>query len=340
MTTYYVSNTATNGINVGSDSSDGSQTTPFLTLDKALAVATDGDTIYINNGTYSSAGGTFDITKAVDIQSVVDGGATLVGTGGQSPINIDVTSGGTVTLGAINIDAQNSANAIALQSESRVYTLDMEGTHLLNATGYAVAGEGSTHANITANNVTFAADVSQGMIGLPSLATGNVNIEGGTVTIADQLDGTIVSGSGQNGSSAIALIDATAAAGVSVHVSGVTANTTTDALDSVAAGLTIMNIANAIVENNNITVAGSSATARDIEISYDLAAPLDSSGAIVRNNTLQNFNAGGGILVMVGSDGSPGQAMWGMASNAQIYGNVGTGDAASQSADLHFAIDG
>ena len=44
VTTYYVSNTSANGIGVGNDQTGtGSETSPFLTLDKALAVVQPGD---------------------------------------------------------------------------------------------------------------------------------------------------------------------------------------------------------------------------------------------------------------------------------------------------------
>ena len=56
MATYYVSKSNANsslGYVVGNDSNNGtSPGTPWLTISKAVATATDGDTIYVNDGTY------------------------------------------------------------------------------------------------------------------------------------------------------------------------------------------------------------------------------------------------------------------------------------------------
>lgn len=340
MATYYVSNTVANGIGVGNDETgNGSEGSPFLTLDKALAVAQQGDTIILNNGTYSPAAGTFDITQGVTIDSVVNGGATIVGTGGQNPLSINVTNGGTVTLGAVNIDGQGVAsNDVALSSESQTFALNLAGTHLRNATGYAVAGQTDARVNITANDVTYTATTSFGMLGLSSLAAGNINVERGSILIADQTAGP-AGYTGEPQSASIGLIDAVAT-GVSVIVSGVTVDAIADSSNQFASAIAILNVPDAVVQDNAITLSGQAKAAIAIEVGYDFLHPLSAVGAQIKNNTVYNFNTGGGAFIQVGADLSPGQALWGYADNARVTGNVGIGDAVSQASDLHGILVG
>lgn len=340
MTILYVSDKAANGISAGSDKGDGSKSHPFLTLDEAAAVEKDGDTIRLNDGVYVPTAGTFEIDAAVTIEGVTNGGATIEGVGNKAPVSIGITDGGTVTFGDVNINGRGAAtNDIVLKTTPKTYTLDLDGTHLLNATGYAVSGAANIGVNINATNATYAAGTSRGMFGLSSLSAGHIDVEGGSVDIADQVSGSTKEGSGQIGSASIALVDANAP-GVTVKISGVTANAEVDGKDLDGTGVEIMNVAGALVENNTIALSGSATSARDIEVTYDFLAPLDSSDAIIADNHVTNTDVGGGSLIYLGSDGSPGEPLWNYADDAKIYGNVGYGDAASEAADLHGILVG
>lgn len=340
MTILYVSNTAANGIGLGNDNTGtGSKSHPFLTLDHALAAAHPGDTIVLNNGTYRpTTGDSFDVTKGVTIDSVVDGGATIVGRDGHSPLLLNIADGGTVSLGAVNVDARSAAaNDVSLGSEHKTFTLDLTGTHLFNATGYAIEGQVDSRVNVIASDVTYSAAISQGMLGLSSLAAGHIDIEGGSVFIAHQA--TFAGNEkGLPGSASVALIDATAA-GVSVKVSGVEVDASLRTSNLLASGLAILNVRNAVVEDNMITLSGGTPVLYGVDVSYDLDHPLNSSGAIIKENTICNFSAGGAIIV-VGEDGSPGQSLWGYADNAVIAGNVGIGNATSEAGGLHGILVG
>jgi autotransporter passenger strand-loop-strand repeat protein len=259
VTKYYVSNSAANDIPAGSADGSGSKASPFLTLEQALRVARDGDTIYLNNGAYSPASGDYVITAGVDIESVSPGQATIKASSSAAPIDIATTGGQTVTFGAVNIDAGSAAqNAILLNSEAKTYSLVLSGTHLFNATAYAIGGDGGqTRANVSTNDVTYSAAASLGMIGLGTLAAGAIDIRGGQVEISDQTSG--------NAS--------------------------------------------------------------------------QKSGAVIDHNSVKNFAAGGGMIV-VGENFASGTDLSGYADNARIYDNIGLGDAASQAKGLHGILVG
>ena len=83
-TTYYVS---TNGVD--SNNSAGTQAAPFLTLQKAFNYAVSGDTVTLNNGTYTGQGDValdFD-GKNITVNSVNGAAATIIDCGGTSTAN-------------------------------------------------------------------------------------------------------------------------------------------------------------------------------------------------------------------------------------------------------------
>jgi autotransporter passenger strand-loop-strand repeat protein len=347
VTKYYVSNSAANNIPAGSADGSGSKASPFLTLEQALRVARDGDTIYLNNGAYSPASGDYVITAGVDIESVSPGQATIKASSSAAPIDIATTGGQTVTFGAVNIDAGSAAqNAILLNSEAKTYSLVLSGTHLFNATAYAIGGDGGqTRANVSTNDVTYSAAASLGMIGLGTLAAGAIDIRGGQVEISDQTSGNASQKSGVlDESGSVALIDATSA-DVSVDISGVTAAATLDKADTsvgayapVVGSIALYNVAGAVIQDNNLTLAGAAAGA-DIWVQTDPENPLQASGAVIDHNSVKNFAAGGGMIV-VGENFASGTDLSGYADNARIYDNIGLGDAASQAKGLHGILVG
>jgi len=168
------------------------------------------------------------------------------------------------------------------------------------------------------------------MLGLTTLAAGAIDIQGGQVEIADQI-------SASDGDSAsVALVDATTT-NVSVNISGVTASAKLDKSDNkVVEGIAIYNVSGAVIRDNDITLTGSASSAEDILVKPDQLNPLPANGAVIDGNIVNNFDISGGGLIVVGENRSPG----GDAYDAQIDGNVGSGDAASQAAGLHGILIG
>jgi parallel beta-helix repeat protein len=100
MTTYYVSNTATNGFAVGSDANSTAQaqskSTPWLTIAGALAKVASGDTLRLNAGTYDEGAantvwycnGVFTSTVTIQSDSGVASGVIVRSNGLAGTNNI------------------------------------------------------------------------------------------------------------------------------------------------------------------------------------------------------------------------------------------------------------
>lgn len=171
MPTIYVSQTATTSggitFGVGSDANSYAQAqsplTPLLTLDTAvngaIAKAVTGDTIIVNDGTYTAAT-FFNISnKNLTINPATAGAVILKRTGAQTRVlNID-NSAGTTVLGALVIDAENnSATAgISVASVAALTTITLNGTIIRNVTGATNGGFGSASAliGVTMNGVNI-----------------------------------------------------------------------------------------------------------------------------------------------------------------------------------------
>ena len=331
MTVLYVSQTAANGLSVGSDGGNGSADSPFLTLDRALTAANGGDEIKLNDGNYTPAS-TLTVSKSVSISSLTSFGATVTAAAGQSSI-FKIANRSTVTFGDVTLDANRTASAcIDVSGQTQTCGLRLVGTNLLHAVNAGVdGGTGPTAVNITTNGATFSATGAKSFIALKNLAAGAIKIIGGSVTITNQ--------AGDAGG----VIDVDASAvGPTVSVHSVTASITGDGENvrdygSRHYGILLANVPNADVQGNTITISDPSqfATAVPVCVWNDSYHPLNASGATIANNTLRSLAAGGGMIIEVGFDGDPGAAFYGLSGNAKISGNTGIGDADSQAGGLH-----
>jgi VCBS repeat-containing protein len=341
MATYYVSAVAANGIPAGNDQTgDGSKERPFASIEAANAAAKDGDTVMLNDGVYTPAK-TLDISNAVSWQSVTDYGATIRAAAGQSRVvSISEEAAGTVSFGKIVIDGGNtSTSLITLNDQVSTYTLELNGTRLVNPTSYGIQGTSAgTHANVVLNDVDFSASSALSMVNISALKAGSVSIQGGTVNIASIW---------RAGFGGIANVNADAE-GIPVTVSGVTANlnaTGTDATygKGIYYGVRLTDV-KALIENNDITQSGTGSilTGYTISVTYDKTTnPIDISGGIIRNNTLKNFLDGtAGKIILVGWDSDPGEALRNYANDFQVYGNTGIGDDGAEAAKLHGILIG
>lgn len=114
MATYYVSQTATNGCGVGSDSNSSAQAqnplTPWLTLDKFYSSSADGDSVWINDGTYTAATAN-NINRALTYMAINAFAVTMRTQAGQSAvINSGLGAGKVLQFNGIIFDAQNINN--------------------------------------------------------------------------------------------------------------------------------------------------------------------------------------------------------------------------------------
>ena len=330
MSVYYVSTKSAHGVAAGSAKGDGSKAHPFSSIEQALAVEKNGDVIRLNGVFHDS----FTLRHGVAIEPVAKGSAVIDGT-----VTIAVQGAEKVTIGAVKIDAKGATDAVMLDTEGRAYSVIMAGTRLAGASGYAIAGQDRVKVNLTTSGVNFTAVDSRGLVGLTSLAKGNIDISGGHVAISHVLTGKEEQGSNQVGAGLIGQVEAISSQ-VTVRVDGVTAKGNINPQDHSVAGLQVMNVAKASIENNSITLTGfSNKPLRGISVTYDFLHPINSSGGVIKGNTVIDNDPGEGVLYYIGTNGTVGPK--GFADDETVFGNVGIGNAtAAKKNDLHGVLVG
>ncbi|MGK9475332.1 FlgD immunoglobulin-like domain containing protein [Melioribacter sp. OK-6-Me] len=192
--TYYVSNTNGNDI-----TGNGSSTTPYQTIAKALSVAADGDFIRIDADTYNEAN--VNVTKAVHfVAQTFNALNTVTITNGMT---INPGSGKNVYLGTTADGSQKfnlgtGANALVLTSG----TLNITGANVIIGSGGTItrsAGAITETPTTTNVNVTYTS-TSNTVAGpeLPSnLGTGTLTVNLGAAATTLTVNGNLALSSGQ-----------------------------------------------------------------------------------------------------------------------------------------------
>jgi len=136
MATYYVSNTAANGIPVGTAGGDGSIGDPVLTFFQGEQLTSTGDTLLFNDGAYNTLTGLTDptagdINNGITIDSVTPYGASFfVDVAGTNQIMRFRNSAEKTTLGKIKIDSSNGLPARGLIDGNGPLDVTLDGTWL------------------------------------------------------------------------------------------------------------------------------------------------------------------------------------------------------------------
>jgi len=333
VATYYVSQSTANGYAIGDDSRSTAQAvsklTPWLTVDKAYTASAAGDTIVLNDGTYTHAT-LLTVAKSLTINPETPYGAILRSVNATRVIHLNSTSGAiSLTLGQVVVDANNtSASGITFNAAANLYTLALNGTKFLNPTLIGVNVSTSAPAvALTARNIIISGTaITQSGIYASGLGVGSsVDIDGITVDM-----------SGQTTNEHGAVVLKAVAEGVTATVKNVTGSIVVNASANQHLGVRIFNIPAAVIEYCNINISGGTGTASGILywIGSDMTTPLTSANGIIRYNRGQN-SMPGGILALIGQDAS---AVVGTAKNysngGKIYGNNCSGTAANR-ASLH-----
>lgn len=306
-----MSQTATNGYSIGSDTNNGtSKTTPFITINKAVTTVSAGDTVTINDGTYNETNYlTFD--KGATYNPETDYGVTIRGTLSTTFTAQATLTTGTLTFGKLIFDAENADNAcLYIDTSATIFSVVLNGTKFINPLQYFVNGTRPSLINFTATDIIASGAAANGGIVFDGLSGGSINIDGFTGTIT-----------GLNSQSALVNIkDNDVATAVSTSIKRVTGNVT--ALTNFGIGIWLRNIPNALVENSTITMNGLY-NLDGINIQSDLS--IDSSSPVIRGNTInQNGSAGHIIIVGTESTGST-DTHNNRTNNALIYNNTATG---------------
>ena len=162
--TIYVSNSATNGYALGSDSNTYAQaqnkSTPYLTLTKATSLSiANGDTIIINDGIYNEAAAViparYGLTITNDSATGVSGGVIIRAATNTSRVLHLPLNGGTTqayTIGPIVLDANNTqSTCVTIDSVNDVANLVINGTKFLNPTAYWIVSTHLTNLTMSGN---------------------------------------------------------------------------------------------------------------------------------------------------------------------------------------------
>lgn len=293
-------------IPAGNDTTgNGTLANPYATLAKALAVVPEGGVIMLNGNPSAPsnyvAATLYSITKGMTIDAIFKYGAYCKGTGAQTRVfNVAPTAGQTVRFGKIVIDAATTiANCILLTDQTTKYRVELRETA---CTGWTTQGVSSSASAVT-TKVDLYID--------GALLLGTTNRSGvyckGLIEGAFTIVRTQITMNGQNLGGHGGVIVWAKAAGCSVEISQCIIYLTVDdsVSNSTTYGVQVQNIPGVKVMNNALYVEGNhiagSKPGEVIQIGATGAAPLDSSGAIVRGNTISH-KVNGGMAIEIGED--------------------------------------
>ncbi len=299
-----VSGSAFGLLPTGNDTTgSGTAAAPYATLTKALSVAPEGAQIILNGSpsspTIYAAPTFFSITKGVRIDALYPYGATLQGTGAQTRVlNLAPTSGQTITLGKVTIDATNTiGSCVLISDQATTFTVNANGTKFVNWTTQCFAATASataTKVNATLNGCSFAGDNTRSAVYFKALSAGSVSLSACDINITNQ---------NTSGHGAVIVWANATGCSCSVTSSAINIGVNGTVSTSTVYGAQIFNIPNAQVTSNLFTGSGVASTKpmELIQVCANSAAPLDSSGAYVARNAIAH-NANGGMCIEIGED--------------------------------------
>lgn len=315
MAIKYVSQAATNGYVVGSDANDGStKVLAKLTLDSAMSAAGIGDTIIINDGTYTSAT-FFNVIKALTINPENDYGVVLKRTGAQIRV-LNVNCVGTVNLGKLVLDAEDNAStsSLSVSNAAGLTTLGLNGTKLKNTgAGAAAASISSTALNLNIVDIVLDGNCPRSGIYATLLQSGHIDIDGLTV------DNSATSGA--TGTTAAPVVLIATVAGVTMRVRRCTGNW--KSVGSSHAFILTRGIRGIIENNRGMRVTGTDTSAAIISCQN---TGVLADNVVVRHNHGSN-ECPGQYLIMIGSDGA--SANDNKTNYPHVYKNDVSGSAAA-----------
>ena len=308
--TYYVSNSASNGFSVGfnthTTTDAQSMAKPWLTISTANVKSSDGDTLIVNDGTYTESAGVgyLSIDKNLTVTPYSDYGVTVKSLSATRVVNIQ-TAGKTITLGKIVIDGEYVRSYPLHIGINTLLTLN--GTWVKNGANYAILADGVSGdtvmngAILTGTATVIAAYYESGS----RTVSGSLTIS--SVTISE----TGITNAAGGG---IVWIPA-----ITTGTFSMTNSVITSSGNVAHSSIRVANTSNALISGN--TIQYMHGTGYGIWSYSSAAANISSSPVIVGN--IVNHNGTAGIMILAGTDGS------GVADNrhndARIYGNICTG---------------
>lgn len=297
MAIKYVSQTATNGYAIGSDANDGStKALAKLTLEAAITAATAGDTVILNDGTYTAAT-YYDVAKALTINPEIAGMVTLKCTGAVGQVLRVGVAGGTIALGALIVDAEsNSAASCVAINGTTARGVTLNGTILKNPGAPRFAVESINSGQVLTFTATDIVVQSQN-------GGGGIYLLVGAAALVD-IDGLSADNSAGSGSSTTircpVYINANAATATH-RIRRVSGTWKTTAAAVSASFIRTSGTRGIIERNRGMRVTGGDTNGCIIKCENTSGVQADS--LVIRNNQGGNETTGG-FLIMVGADGA------------------------------------
>ena len=306
MSTIYVSNSATNGYSVGSDSNDGSaKGLSVLTITRGLALASAGDTVKINDGVYSEASFIAPGVANLGITPETAYGVTVRAASGTTRVLHIAAAATGIRVGKIILDAQAAQGyCVTLDSGAAVNVVTISGAAMMN---FVVSGLGSTTKARTISLVDGWSATGSGLtaanvagIDLKPDAASTITINDGNVSLSGNCSTTLV---GVN-------VQAGAGGGTaSVTDVAVSLTQTAPAAGNSILGVNLENLSTATADDNTITMSAAGV----ISLYSGIRVPDDASiacAATVNRNTItgpsgpQTGYSGYGVLIGVDAAGN------------------------------------
>ena len=147
MTTYYISTT-------GLDTNDGSFSNPFLTINKALQICNNSDTIKFLDGTYTITS-VVNVTKSVTITSNSTDNSKVIITGTSNIFNIQSSNVSITYLTLQNTSLTDYILKIDIMSDCTTVPTIFTGINITNCTFKYTKYGLLLNSNFTCNNNTF-----------------------------------------------------------------------------------------------------------------------------------------------------------------------------------------
>ena len=314
----YVSQVATNGYVVGNDANDGlTKATAKLTIDTAItgaaATAAAGDTIVLNDGTYTAVAATFfNLTKSLIFAAENAGQAILKPTAASAPSRV-INAGGDLTLGAIVLDGDLTATGGVTFSVAGTLTLNGTVIRNLDATSGVGLNLNSAGGIFVVDGATITCP-RQCIITSTALTTGaSLTVKNSTLTsTANNVTGGAIFASAST-TGARAFIDN---------------NRISHTSSASSVGAIVLRNIRALIQRNAI-VNGGGAGQYGVWITTNAAVLAENS--CVRWNYIRNNTTSGGMLLCFGVDDASGALGVAGANDIQnnycsAYGNFLTGN--------------
>ncbi len=341
-----VSSVAVLGVPVGDDTTGaGTFASPYLTVTKALSVATDGQMIKLNGlpsaaPTYT-AEAAYGITVRVGIEPLIPGGAILTSGGATRILQMSAD----LWLGAVEFDTAGTIDRAIDVGVTTHVNLTLAGTRFKNIKTFGVYTSGA-NISMFLDDPHFESNYStcKGTYYLANLTGGGVySLTGYRADITAHG----VSGFGAGGT-----IHAAVAGAVSVYLANVRIRQVASAagVGSVYEGLLVQNVSNAVIVAPDIEMDMTALplnSAAALVIQPSTSSPLDTSGFVVlgllradgtRLGRIWCHSPGGGYGILAGYETLV--AANGLMSGGRIEGMSIKCSAATRDAAWHGILNG